>query len=53
MTGSNLSNYQMEDYDKNGDRHYQLSFARESSAFWRKSCGAYIVILHPELLLMV
>ena len=37
-------------YKKNGGRHYRLSCARESTAFWRKSCGTYIVILLPELL---
>ena len=37
-------------YKKNRGRHYRLSCARESTVFWRKSCGTYIVILLPEFL---
>ena len=36
-----------------GGRHYRLSCAKKSKAFWRKSCGTYIVILLPEFLPIV
>ena len=35
---------------KNGGHHNRHSCARESTAFWRKSCGTFIVILLPEFL---
>ena len=39
----------MKVYDKlHGGRHYRLSCARESTAFWCKSGGTYIVIIMSE-----
>ena len=40
-------------HKKKGGHHHRLSCARESTAFWCKSCDRYIVIILSELLPMI
>ena len=47
IAGGGRSYFQMASKKKIG-RYNRLSCARESTAFWRKSCGKYIVIILSE-----